>query len=90
VTKGKTWHFVCDEERYGDKLLHCTVNVNQAKCFATTKEIKFYDPTRVPDTETNTEMNRKVEVIHKRFQHASVNEKLVEDQIGRVTGDPSQ
>jgi hypothetical protein len=74
MTKGKTWYFIHDEERYRDKLLHCTADVNRAKCFATAKEIKFYGPTRVPDTETNTEKNRKVEVIHNRFQHASVNE----------------
>jgi hypothetical protein len=41
ITAGKTWQFVRDKERYGDKLLHCTVKMEQAKSFAS-KE-KFYE-----------------------------------------------
>jgi hypothetical protein len=33
-TRGKSWYFVRDEEKYGDKLLHCTIGVQEAKCFA--------------------------------------------------------
>jgi len=41
ATKGKIWYFVHDEERYDDKLLHCTVSVNETICFAKTNEMKF-------------------------------------------------
>ena len=37
------WYYSRDEDRYGDKLLHCTVKVEQAKCFANREE-KFYNP----------------------------------------------
>jgi hypothetical protein len=37
-TKGKTWYFIRDEDRYDDKLLHCTVDIKTAKCFAINKE----------------------------------------------------
>jgi hypothetical protein len=30
-TKGKLWYFVRNEERYKDKLLHCTVDIQTAK-----------------------------------------------------------
>jgi hypothetical protein len=47
ITVGKTWQFVHDEERYGDKLLHCMVKIEQAKSFMS-KETKFFRPERVP------------------------------------------
>jgi hypothetical protein len=73
-TKGKTWYFVRDEERYGDKLLHCTMDIKEAKCFAATKETKFYDPDKAPAYEENKTQNTKVDVIHERFMHASADE----------------
>jgi len=36
-----------DEERYGDKLSHCTVSIKHVKCFAVPKEQRFYDPLKV-------------------------------------------
>jgi vacuolar-type H+-ATPase catalytic subunit A/Vma1 len=48
LTKGKIWYFVRDEERYSDKLLHCTVTLDQAQCFTVAKESRFYDPKQVP------------------------------------------
>jgi hypothetical protein len=41
ITAGKTWRFVRNEGRYGDKVLHCTVKIEQAKSFVS-KETKFY------------------------------------------------
>jgi hypothetical protein len=74
LTKGKIWYFVRDEECYDDKLLHCTVTLDQAKCFAVTKESQFYDPKQVPQVESSKKMNDVVQVIHNRFGHASLNE----------------
>jgi hypothetical protein len=54
ITAGKTWQFVRDEGRYGDKLLHCTVKIEQAKSFVS-KETKFYRPDRVPVIDENEE-----------------------------------
>ncbi len=73
-TKGKTLYFVCNEERYGDKLLHCTVEIKKAKSFATMKEVIFYDPETIPEHEPNKERNAIVEVIHIWFQHESAND----------------
>jgi hypothetical protein len=73
-TKGKTWYFIRDEERYGDKLLHCTMDIEEAKCFAATKETKFYDPDKAPASEEYKTKNVKVDVNHERFMHASANE----------------
>ncbi len=36
VTRGKIWYFMRDEARYNNKLLHCTVDLTEAKCFAAT------------------------------------------------------
>jgi hypothetical protein len=44
-TRGKVWYFTCDEDRYGDKLLHCTISLEQAKCFAGREE-RFYNPNK--------------------------------------------
>jgi hypothetical protein len=49
ATTCKIWYFVRDEERYDDKLLHFTMSVNEAKCFAMTKEMIFYNPVEVPE-----------------------------------------
>jgi hypothetical protein len=69
-TAGKTWQFVLDEERYGDKLLHCTVKMEQAKSFAS-KE-KFYRPDRVPVIDENKEeIIAKVQNVHEQLNHAS-------------------
>ncbi len=71
ITAGKTWQFVRDEERYGDKLLHCAVKMEQAKSFAS-KEEKFYRPNRVPTTEENEEaIIVKVQDMHEQLNHAS-------------------
>jgi hypothetical protein len=47
ATRGKLWYFVHDEGRYNDKLLHCTLDIQEAKCFAVAKEKNFYDPRQV-------------------------------------------
>ena len=33
LTKERTWYFVRDKERYGNKLLHCTIKLEMARCF---------------------------------------------------------
>jgi hypothetical protein len=73
VTKGKIWCVVQDKARYNDKLLHCTVDLKEAKCFAATEETEFYDPEVLPEVEEHREMNLKVEMIHQRFWHANAN-----------------
>jgi hypothetical protein len=57
MTKGKTWYFIYDEDRYGDKLLHCTIDVKQAKRFATVKESRFYDPKKIPNMNSTKKCN---------------------------------
>ena len=70
---GSEYVFIRDEERYGDPLLHCTLSLKTAKAFAGAE--KFYDPPMVPEvTETNHEVIAKVEVAHRRFNHASAAE----------------
>jgi hypothetical protein len=73
-TRGRVWYFVHDEERYKDKLLHCTVDVSEAQCFVISKEQKFYDPAKVPKSEEHETINDMVEVLRTKFQHASSNE----------------
>jgi hypothetical protein len=75
TTKGKVWYFSRDEERYGDKLLHCTVKVEQAKCFANREE-KFYNPMVQPKLEEKAEQGivEKVQAVHCRWNHASFDE----------------
>jgi hypothetical protein len=69
------WYFSRDEERYGDKLLHCTVKLEQAKCFANREE-KFYNPKEQPKFEDKAEeaMVVKVQAVHCRWNHASFDE----------------
>ena len=74
ATKGKVWHFVRDEDRYDDKLLHCTISLKEAKCFGATKEHNFYDPQKVPEEEKHMKMNVLITTIHERWDHASTNE----------------
>lgn len=69
-TKGKLWYFVRDESRYNDKLLHCTVDLDTAQCFAVKNEKRFYDPARMPTAEEHKKVNDIVEVVHVQFQHA--------------------
>ena len=73
-TKGKIWYFTRDEERYGDKLLHCTIKLENAKCFVG-REKKFYDPTKpkVVNVEQEEVMN-KIHSVHRKWDHASYNE----------------
>jgi hypothetical protein len=52
ATKEKIWYFVHYEERCEDKQLHCTINISEAKCFAVSKETKFYDLSKVPKDQT--------------------------------------
>jgi hypothetical protein len=75
TTKGKVWYFSRDEERYGNKLLHCTVKVEQAKCFANREE-KFYNPMEQPKLEDKAEeaIVAKVQAVHCRWNHASFDE----------------
>ena len=74
-TKNKVWYFIRDEDRYGDKLLHCTVKMEKAKCFAISKEEKFYDPIEPPDVnEDDKSKINQVQRAHCRWNHASENE----------------
>jgi hypothetical protein len=71
ITAGKTWQFVRDEERYDDKLLHCTVKIEQAKSFVS-KETKFYRPDRVPiASDSEEERIARVQEMHEQLSHAS-------------------
>jgi hypothetical protein len=71
ITAGKTWQFVRDEERYGDKLLYCTVKIEQAKSFVS-KEMKFYRPDRVPVVnDSEEEIITRVQEMHEQLSHAS-------------------
>ena len=74
ATKGKVWYFVRDEDRYDDKLLHCTISLKEAKCFGATKEQNFYDPKKAPEEEKHAKMNVLISTIHQRWDHASSNE----------------
>jgi Pyruvate/2-oxoacid:ferredoxin oxidoreductase delta subunit len=74
ATKGKIWYFVRDEERYKDKLLHCTIDVSEAKCFAATNERRFYDPATVPENQTSANKNKQLKVIHIQFCHVNMRE----------------
>jgi hypothetical protein len=75
TTKGKVWYLSRDKDRYGDKLLHCTVKVEQAKCFANREE-KFYNPVEQPKLEDKAEeaVIAKVQAVHCRRSHASFDE----------------
>jgi hypothetical protein len=74
-TKDKVWYFVRDEDHYGDKLLHCTVKMEKAKCFAISREDKFYDPVQPHkiNEHDDTKLNQ-VQHAHCRWNHASENE----------------
>ncbi len=74
-TRGKLWYFVRDEERYKDKLLHCTVDLEVAKSFGI-KESKFYDPVGIKSKEVcgNEQKYCIINTMHSRYQHASANE----------------
>ena len=63
-TKGKVWYFTRDEQRYGDKLLHCTIGLNKMKCFA--GKDKFYIPKKpnVSESKNQDKMNR-IQEIHR-------------------------
>jgi hypothetical protein len=74
ATRGKVWYFTRDKERYGDKLLHCTVSIKQAKCFAAPNEKRFYDPMRVPEDQEHEKFNKLINAMHVRFSHASAGE----------------
>jgi len=73
-TRGKTWYFIRDEDRYDDKLLHCTVDIKTAKCFAINKERRFYDPIIVPEEQMHGQMNKLINAMHVIFSHASAGE----------------
>jgi hypothetical protein len=72
--RGKLWYFVRDEDRYKDKLLHCTVDLEVAKSFGI-KESKFYDPVGIKSEEVcgNEQKYRIIDTMHSRYQHASAN-----------------
>lgn len=74
MTRDRVWYFVRDKDRYKDKLLHCTMDIQEAKSFAIMKEQKFYDPRHMPSSEKYGEINNLVDVLHAKFQHASTNE----------------
>jgi hypothetical protein len=67
-------------KKYGDtifgktrKLLHCTISVQEAKCFAIPRERRFYDPVDVPEEQPH-EKNILINAMHVRFSHASAGE----------------
>jgi len=72
--KGKIWYFVHNKERYDDRLLHCTISVREAKCFAISKETRFYDPAKVPKKQAHESLNKLINALHIRFAHASAGE----------------
>jgi len=73
-TKGKVWYFTRDEERYGDKLLHCTIAIEQAKCFAG-RETKFYNPDAPKTIKVEDDVIlERVQGIHRKYDHASHHE----------------
>ncbi len=74
ATKGKVWYFVHDEGRYDDKLLHCTISLNEAECFGAMRERNFYDPRKAPEEEKHSKLNVMITTIHERWGHASTNE----------------
>lgn len=63
-TKGKVWHFIWNEERYDDKILHCIVSVKQARYLAISKEHNFYDPENVPTVQQNARVNKLADSMH--------------------------
>ena len=73
-TRGKEYVFERDEDRYGDPLLHCTMSVKSARCFAGVE--KFYDPPRVPEVndEEDKAIVAKVEIAHRKWNHATAQE----------------
>ena len=74
VTKGKKWKFICDETRYGDNLLHCTVKLDQAKSLQS-KEENFYRPNRVPDIDDDETVTfKRLQKIHEQLNHTSSQE----------------
>jgi hypothetical protein len=72
--KGKIWYFVRNKERYDDRLLHCTISVREAKCFAISKETRFYDLVKVPKKQAHESLNKLINALHIRFAHASAGE----------------
>jgi hypothetical protein len=65
-TRGKVWYFVRDEERYKDKLLHCTVDLAVTKSFGINKESKIYDPVGIKSEEVcgNEQKYRIIDTMH--------------------------
>ena len=90
ITKGKTYKFIRDAGRYGDQLLHCTLNVEEVKSFLGTeksysnleKAKGFYDPSKV-DTDVLSDV-KKVQEIHARYCHASVSDMLALVENGAI------
>ena len=73
-TKGKIWYFTRDEDRYGDKLLHCTIKLEKAKCFVG-RETKFYNPIKPKAIQAEKEETMTtIQGIHRKWDHASYNE----------------
>jgi hypothetical protein len=72
-TRGKSWYFVRDEEKY-DKLLHCTISNQEAKCCEIPREKTFYDPVEVPEEQPHDKINKLISALHVRFSHASAGE----------------
>ncbi len=66
-TTGRTWYFVYDEERYNDKLLHCTVDTQTAKSFVASRETKFYDPITKQTLEGYGKMNDRIDIVHHSY-----------------------
>ena len=87
--EGLEWTFIRDTERYGDKLLHCTLPRAHAKRLAggrllektlSAKVKKFYDPPGPLDEDglsaAAKESLVRAEMLHRRLGHAHSNELL--------------
>ena len=85
--EGCEWTFIRDPERYGDKLLHCTLERTQAKRLASGRGLErslsakvknLYDPPVPIDedglTPTAKESLVRAELLHRRLDHAHSNE----------------
>ncbi len=73
-TRGKVWYFTRDEDRYGDKLLHSTISLEQAKCFAGREE-RFYNPNKLKVIKIEEEEKMQmIQAIHRKYDHASYSE----------------
>lgn len=67
---GKIWSLIHDE-RYDNKLLHCTMSVKEAKCFAVSKEHRIYDTVKAPVEQKHDKQNKLIDTMHIRFSHSS-------------------